>query len=337
MKKGLLLLHIMFCLFANGQERNFTTLNGGYYFYINKAELAVADSAFNTADSLYQIAFQKANHSSGQDYFLASLNALRLNNYTCFKHYLKAAVQRGVTKKQLKYSAKNLPFKVDKKLLAEIDFKQNRKHYLNSKNKKLSKQIQRMIRWDQAVRTIPGFFGLFSYAVDRKHFKKVKEMCYVYNGLPTYAKETVFEKNDLEGLGLLFRHFHQYELEFIEPYVLNSIDSGYFNPWLYATALEYKIMINPKIVAISQDSVSFNYRFKYGLFSAKYLGQEFSQGDCSVVDSTRSSIGIEPITDQFKKNNNVIADYYKYPADTTVVISKNKLGKMWRKKWKLNH
>jgi hypothetical protein len=336
MKKGLLILNMMICLFANGQDKNFSSLNGGYYFYINKAELAVVDSAFNAADSLYQVAFQKANHSSGQDYFLAALNAIRINNETRLYGYLKEAIQRGVTKKQIKHNANNRPFEFNNELLSEIEYKENRQIYLNSRNRKLSKKIHRMVLWDQAVRTIPGFFELFSYNADSKHFRVIKELCYVFNGLPQYSLRSVDHKKDLEGVGLLLRHFHQYELECIAPYIMNSIDSGYFNPCFYATALEYKIMINPKIVAVSQDSVSFNYRFKYGMFSAKYLGQEFSQGDCSVVDSIRSSKGIEPITDQFKKNNKVIADYYKYPADTTVVISKNKLGKMWWKKWALN-
>ena len=317
------------------QPSNFTTLNGGYYYYINKAELAVADLSFSTADSLYKIAFQKANRSFGQDFFLASINALRLNQHSDFIRYLKNAVKEGISKKQILNNPLVKKHVEGENIFEQIEYRKLRKIYLNSGNTLVSKKIRKMVRRDQLVRVIPGFFELFSYNLDRNNFRKIREMCIVFDSLPQYVsiKIDVNNKTDLDGIELLLRHFDLREINELTPYIMKSVNSGYFHPWFLATAIEYKVMTNPKVVNISQDSVSFCYRYKYGTFSPKYLGQEFSQGDCSVVDSIRGSIGLEPIKDQYGKRNKNIEDYFNFPSDTIVVIPKRELGKMWRTKW----
>ena len=186
---------------------------------------------------------------------------------------------------------------------------------------------------DQFVRTLPFLFNSFHYSVDRKNFKYIYEICKTKGEYPGFnlIGENLKEKNDIQDITLIMRHLELYELEELKPFILKAIDEGNLYPWHYGTALEYKISINPTIKEVKPDTVTFIYQNRYGLFFPSYLGVEFSEGNTSIVNSYRDSIGLETIEDQQKKRGKQVEYYFKYPPYLEVKKHRKHLGKMWKK------
>lgn len=153
------------CFFTkqiHAQSHGFDTLNGGYYSYVSKAELAIVDSAFYTADSLFKVAFSVSKRSFGQDFFLVAFNATKLCSNTLVLNYLKESIQHGIQFPQIKKNKELKEYFILKDIniskKSTLCYKQLRKEYLSQLNMKMRKKISRLVFNDQAARIIPGFF-----------------------------------------------------------------------------------------------------------------------------------------------------------------------------------
>lgn len=335
-----LILLSFVCLFTkqvNATSANIDTLNGGYYSLINKAELAIIDSSYSTADSLFNIAFSVSKRSFGQDFFQAAVNATRLNFNDLVLDYLEKSISNGVRfsqikkDKELKKYFESKEINITKK--ATFPHKRLRQEYVNQLNKKTRRRISRLVFKDQLVRTIPGFFELFSYHRDRKSFKNIYEICITTGKIPGYSEigENIKSKDELNDLPLLLRHFNLYEIRVLEPYILKGIDEGDIYPWDFATAVDYGAFKSMSVLERTKDSVTFSFQFIYGALAPYFLGDNYVIGNTEDVNNLRNSIGLEPIQDQIYKTGKTLKDYSKYPATNIKTYHRKSLSKIWKK------
>lgn len=314
-------------------------LNNGYYGKINKAELAVADSAYCLAHSLYTDAFQISKRSFGQDFFLAAENATKCEQISSSEIFdlLEKAILSGVLWEQIKKSECLSRFFQTHGLgfsKSYFYYDQLRKTSFAHLNNGVRKDIRKLCFHDQSVRTIPGLFNLFHYTRDRKTFKKLKEICITTGNLPGFDAigENFTEKYDINDVPLLLRHLSYIELKWLYPYILDAIDRGAILPWHYASAIDYALFKEMTVYKQTKDSVYMSFQYEYGVIRANYLGEEYKNNNTKEVNEHRAKIGLEPIEDQLKKGTygNKIESLIK--SQGKYGFHRKEMNRKWRKK-----
>jgi len=276
---------IIFILFL---KTNIYSQNGyiTYYENINLAEHFIIQNKYFQSDSCYSIAFN-SNPQKGynQDYMIAAINSLKMNDSTLTNMYLLKFAKRGGNYKMLNHNfssniilennAKDLLkyvlLKKNNKLRKEL--KESYKEYANNVNWKLVKKVRRISFSDQVIAR--GFFtNLLSdkkqtkieNKIDSKNAKKILHLCKKYGwlGFNLIGEYRENEKNHLEKIDMLLRHFSQNDLKLLEPYILSSIKNLDYYPSTWAGCLDYCEIKNP---VYNQGTNFFEMKQTYGMLS----------------------------------------------------------------------
>jgi hypothetical protein len=262
-----------------------------YYKVINNAEIAALDENHLLSDSLYQIAFSLVEKPFKEDYYLAALNADKLNNSTKVYNYLKKGVRNGLVFKRIKKLENFTKSELYKSL--KRDYKRLRNEHLQTLNIPLHKEIAGMIRKDQRAR-IPVLGNSRKWEkIDSYNYKRLLEIINgnggKWPGFATIGEITPKGKyNVTDNIALMLLHFKKEEIELLKPYMLKAVLEGDMYPYHYARIIDYKsFTIFNKV----------EWCHPYGTY------RDVTICDCEKAEIERKKIGLEPLKDYYRKIN----------------------------------
>jgi len=265
-----------------------------YYEEINKAEINNLEFNYAKSDSIYRLAFSLVNKPFKEDYYLAAINADRMNNSIQVYEYLIEAVKKGlllkrIKKQKFKYFKSSKYFKKIKKSYDSIH-----KIYIESVDENLSSEISKMIYLDQKYRKSIIGNSKKMMTTDSINFTKLLDIIKNNNnkwpGFSTIGEISPKGKYNVSGnIALLILHFKKNEVEILKPFMLEAVQNGEMYPYQYARIIDYTISIPTKSCQI------------YGTYlDGGYL---INICDCKKAAIERNKVGFEPIEDYYRKRN----------------------------------
>ncbi|MEZ4923845.1 MAG: hypothetical protein R2780_11785 [Crocinitomicaceae bacterium] len=290
------------CQVCYSQKVNFIE----YHLKVNEAELAFHNSEFVTADSILKSVFDEFGAGFPDDFLFAANNAIKLNNSQLALNYIIQGFKYGLTIRNVR---NNLIYKALKHEILTFRFlakyRKYRKEYINQLNQDIRCQICDMVKEDQKYRSSRYDKKPWSEVqplmkeVDSLNFIRMLEICRLY-GFP--GSNLV---GDDGGFGcvdvpILLRHMDSVRLKQLEPYIMTSIQNGFFEPFAYVSALDYTSMFKTTIE--SRDEYGNRILIiqqKYGTITGFDENQLFIYPveNIEIIDSLRRFYGLESIED----------------------------------------
>ena len=312
MRLKIILLSIHFlasCGFVFGQNSNYFE----YYSTVNQAEIFSYDGDFFTSDSLYKVAFKMVDRPFGQDYFLAAINASKMDDAAKTQSNLQNSFALGVEWKQVK-GGSMYPFLKEKKLTKKLKkiYKKENEKYLQSLDSELRKKIFLLVEKDQKMRSARNVKKGWQeqktllQEADEENFSEILEICKT-NGFPGFRAvgENLTSKYDVEDISLLMRHFTEDRLKELKPYIDDAIANGDLYPWHYATAYDYSSMFKTTVDDLDEDGNHILIiQQVYGTMAYHNDKGEmviYNVENMENIDSLRTRIGLETLIDYAKK------------------------------------
>jgi len=231
-----------------------------YYFDINKAEIAMFNKNYASADSIYWAIFKEFKNGYAQDFLTAAKNSRNLDNIENTIYFLKQGFKNGLEYELVKrdnvyqYLKKNNKIGQIKKIYKEI-----RKKYIAGLNVDLRNAIAEMVKEDQKYRK--WWYGRKPWAVQKQLLIKVDAEN--FDKILVICKEFGFPGRNLVGddrceesfvdVPTLLRHMDSTKLNILKPYVLDCILKGNFHPYHYVSALDYVSMIKTTVEDLDEN------------------------------------------------------------------------------------
>ncbi len=289
-----------------------------YYSYINKAELAHIDSAFQESDRYYLLAFSIMEKYFAQDLYGAARNAYALEDGKKVVMYIEEGFKEGLSYKQVKQNAPFFAF-AQQHGLKKSTYKKANKAYKEGLDKDKQKLIQQMIKQDQKVRS--GKYNKLPWAEQQKHMRAVDSLNFAAlyelcekEGLAGYQTlgDKRMGKYDVHDIAFLMRHMDSTKLAKLHPHIIKAISTMELSAWDYASALDYTSMFKTSIDYRNEDGHRvLKVQQRYGTMSVRTEDGQYRLypvENSEQADLLRAKLGMSSIADEAKRRRILAAE-----------------------------
>jgi hypothetical protein len=277
-----------------------------YHKFVNNAELAIVESDFNKAATYYDSAFHLSEKAFGQDFYNASISAIKANRLSKALSYCKALARKGVGRR----------FFEDKPIFAPLTKKPDwpkilrtaelsRRRLLRDHNA-LIRTIDSLVEKDQLVNQQWRDAGMATAE------RQIMDLTYdtIQIALIKIFKKHGFISEGIIGVPLTTDNRIAYRLPF-DVIIIHNYQSRMTGDTLFRQVLLKALDdgdIKPEYLATIEDfgggdltrpyygSSHFYVQYKCSLFLENFNIQRIDQ-----IDSSRKSIGLCTAADQLKK------------------------------------
>jgi hypothetical protein len=272
-------------------------LGQGYIGYFSKtttAEVQIVAGNHPEALGLYKEAFGTYEKSFSKDLHNAAVCAILNGEYPIAFQYLDSLIQQGIALKYFKSHPGLKPLRKTKQWKPWLASYPAKHHAFELRQRSADrKQLDEMERLDQEFRQKPG-----SYAVWRDTIKKIDTLniqnfrkIVATSGYPSDREIGIKTPCDLPNHYVVLRHYYQNKR-----YDLSDV--------LYQAMVEGDL--EPQFFSELEDKRYGNMRYSTLLYlkSRKWfvdLSSKFSDETIQVIDSNRTSIGLESLADYKEK------------------------------------
>lgn len=265
-----------------------------YFELINYAELSYLDDRFADSDSSFKRAFALVSRPFSEDYFLACENALMMKRNKTAADYLVKAIKNGLTLDRIKAMKAFALFRESSEWKA-IDVKYNiyRSEYLNAIDVTIQRQINKMIKKDQQIRGIKGWFYSKNKVdeVDKENFAQLKTIIanHGWPGFRLIGESNPKGRYDVTGnITLMLLHFNNSQIQYLKPFLFKAIVEMDIYPHQVARVLDYTYI--KETGRMSQ---------LYGTYTMK--DKLLPIDNIVELELRRKRLGLEPLNDYLKK------------------------------------
>lgn len=265
-----------------------------YFELINKAELSTLSHRFAASDSFFINAFKLVPRPFSEDFFLAAQNAVMMKKNGTAADYLVRAVKTGLTLDRIRTMTTFTAFRksAEWKIL-KSEYNIHRSEYLNSISLEIQREITKMIKKDQQIRGIKGWFYSRNKAdkVDEENFGKLKTIIakHGWPGFNLIGENNPKGRYDVTGnITLMLLHFSNSQIQYLKPFLFRAINEMDIYPHQVARILDYTYIKETGRMC----QLYGTYTIKDKVLPIDNIGE---------LQIRRKQLGLEPLDDYLKK------------------------------------
>jgi hypothetical protein len=295
---------LFFSILGRAQKNNFID---NYYPKINKAELSIVTGNYRDALKYYNAAFNEVNVGFAKDYYNALICALSVGRKAQVSYLLLHLFKKGLTNS---FAQDDTIISNTKKKLGPSVFDRLRRKgqafYNKTADLLLRKELENMFNSDQQFRAMEGSYQKYGDTIkkiDDRNVIRLKEII-AKKGFPSesmigFPEKFPFSQN-LQPYYVILHHHSQaltigkaYAITFFDELTI-AVKQGKLQPHTAGYLFALQGLNDFNSFGMEQLKQS------DGTLSGYFINKP-SLEDGRKIDSLRYSIGLEPLTDFYKK------------------------------------